>query len=157
MKNVVSTEMLVSCIMGMGFDTVDPMLYGFVLGSIQNAETDFPYYVADRMPWFEIVNRPFSETFKSFVNYSGNVFKLKPGITTSMMYVYYRAKSEGECYQLAEFVSKFFKHVNLDDFILQKSIVYGNSNPDNLNSKFFSSYELSKLKELLTRNNSRRF
>lgn len=155
-RNVVSTEMLVSCIMGMGFDTVDPMLYGFVLGKIQEKDYDFPLYV-DTLPWFEIVDRPYSDAFKSLVNYSGNVFKLKPGITTNMMYEYYRPKAEEECYELAGFVNKFFKHVNLDDFILQKSMVYGNRNPDNLNSKFFSSYELAQLKRLLIDKRNSRF
>ena len=69
----ISTEILISSLLAIGFDKVDALLYTYTLGqlSIDN----------QKLQLFDFEDSETSQIFNEYVDYNGIIFKLKDGIT----------------------------------------------------------------------------
>ena len=137
----ISFEMLISTLLNLGFDKVDPILFTYMLGKLSIEDKNHQFVYKQQNP---------SIGFNKFVDCSGSVIKIKDGYTldtnvslNNTMSISFR-KTLFSNEKLLSYLESF----DFSEIVLKKADTYGIYNPDDDSSEFFSDREIDMLKTL---------
>ena len=117
----INTEIIISSLFMVGFDKVDSILYTYILGKLMEDNVDLKEYeFKESIP---------SSNFNKYVDYDGNIFKLKNGLSlNSMINLTYLKDMELPLYKELLTNKKLIKYLNDLDYreiILKKINLLG--------------------------------
>lgn len=132
----INTEILVSSLFSVGFDKVDSILFVYTLArlSVDNHQFTFEDSITN-------------QKFNKYVDYDGNIYKLKPGVTLNTM-VSYNDKKFCPLKKLLNINSKLVEYLSQLDFeeiVSKKAKVYGVEKIEQIDKSIFSLKEIEIL------------
>ncbi len=138
----INTEILVSSLLIIGFDKVDPALYTYTLGKL----TIDNY----KLKLFELEEAETSKTFNEFIYYDGITFKLKNGyslntnISPKQEYTWPLINSLHKSNKLIDYLNS----IDFSEIVLKKAEIYGIQSISQIDESKFNYKEIEILKHL---------
>ena len=142
----ISTEILVSTLFNLGFDSVDSVLFTYTLGKLSLVDKERQFVFEEREPGIG---------FKEYVDCSGITMKIKDGYTldtnvssNDKMVIPVRKTLFGSR-TLLEYLSNF----DFSEIIWEKAKAYSVQSTENVNPDLFCEKEIEILRALKTEQN----
>ena len=139
----ISTEILVSTLFNLGFDSVDPVLFTYTLGKLSQLDKERQFIFEEREPGIG---------FKEYVDCSGITMKIKDGYTldtnvspNDKMVIPVRKTLFGSR-TLLEYLSNF----DFSEIICEKAKAYSVQSAESVNPDLFCEKEIEILRALKT-------
>lgn len=140
----INTEILVSSLVNIGFDVIDPIIYTYSLACLEMAE---------EKQKFEFVDQELSPSFKKYIEYDGFVFRIKEGYTVDTNV------SEIDDYEITlaqrlkpnKHVIESLNKIDYKGIVSKKKEAYNVDSSDEIDPNIFSKKEIEMLKTLNTK------
>ena len=135
----INTESLISSLFILGFDRVDSVLFTYTLGKLSLDDKEQQFCFEEHEP---------SIVFKNYVDYDGNVYKLKDGVTLDTMATY----NDEVFYPLRKMLNsnkkliEYLSQLNFVEIVSRKAKSYGIKSIEDALPILFSEKEICILK-----------
>lgn len=140
----INTEILVSSLVNIGFDVIDPIIYTYSLACLEMAEDKYRY---------EFKDQELSPTFKKYMEYDGFVYRIKEGynVDTNVSEIEDYEITLGQRLKPNKHVIESLNKIDYKGIVSKKKEAYNVDSIGEIDPNLFSKKEIEMLKTLDTK------